>query len=321
MQFFFCCVINWTVVKLDIKFYRQYKAELWKRFLINIRLHRLFRQRLANKILEISPDIILCTRIDYIRDVVKVKGDIPLIFESHSSCLATSFDRASWLRRIRIHNQKNALNRVDVVVALTKGDAVEWKKLTNKVAVIPNVVNLNKTSKCTNHFSRSIIYVGRDTEQKDLESLLRVWNLVYKKHPECLLHIYGNTCKKAEGVVVHEPTNRMDEVYSNASMLLLTSLYEPFGLVLVEAMSYGLPVVAFDCPYGPADIISNGVDGFVIRDRNVMEFANCVCKLIEDDNLRFEMGKAGLLSSQRYCAEQIMPKWIKLFEMIIGDSI
>ena len=306
---------------LDIRFYRQYMSPKWRRPFLYYKLHQLFRQRLENKLREISPDIIICTRIDYIRDIIKVKTFIPLVFESHSSCLSTFFDHDSLLRKVRIHYQKTAMKSIDMVVSLTQGDALEWKKITNKVVVIPNVVHLNQTGEYTNHSSRSIIYVGRDTEQKDLDSLLYIWKLVYQKHPECLLHIYGKTNRIADGIVVNEPTCQMNDAYMNASILLLTSLYEPFGLVLPEAMSYGVPVVAFDCPYGPSEIITDGIDGFVIKDRDLMEFSNRINQLIEDENLRVEMGKAGILSSQRYHADIIMPQWIKLFEKIIGDSI
>ena len=96
-------------------------------------------------------------------------------------------------------------------------------------------------------------------------------------------------------------------------MLLMSSLYEPFGLVLVEAMSCGLPIVAFDCPYGPADIIHNGTDGFLVEGRNIEAFADRVCQLIENDIMRQQMSKAAILSAQRYSAETIMPQWKRLF--------
>lgn len=305
---------------LDIRFYRQYNVPIWRRFLFNIGLHRLFRQRLEDKLSEILPDIIICIRIDYIRDIIKVKKAIPLIFESHSSCLSTCFDHDGWLRKVRIHYQKMAIKKVNMVVALTQGDSVEWKKITNNVVVIPNVIHLNVIGKHDNYSSRSIIFVGRDTEQKDLDSLMRIWKLVYQKHPEYILHVYGDTYRNAEGLVVHRPTCRMDDVYMNASVLLMTSRYEPFGLVILEAMSYGVPVVAFDCPYGPPEIIADGVNGFIIKNRNIKEFAHRVCQLIEDENLCVEMGKRGVQSSQRYHSELIMPQWIKLFNMIVGDS-
>ena len=104
-------------------------------------------------------------------------------------------------------------------------------------------------------------------------------------------------------------------------MLLMTSLYEPFGLVLVEAMSCGLPVVAFDCPYGPADIIHDGEDGFLVENRSLEMYSERVCLLMENEMIRLRMGKAAILSSQRYTSERIMCQWNQLFkEMVRKDA-
>ena len=121
-------------------------------------------------------------------------------------------------------------------------------------------------------------------------------------------------------ITVHDPTPDIHNMYMKNSILLMTSIYEPFGLVLPEAMSCGLPVVAFDCPYGPADIITDGVDGFIIKDRNVEEYANKVCLLMDDMSLRQKMGQAGIVSSQRYTAERIMPMWKQFFEQVVEQN-
>ena len=88
---------------------------------------------------------------------------------------------------------------------------------------------------------------------------------------------------------VHEPISNIFKCYIESSILLLTSVYEPFGLVLVEAMSCGLPVVSFDSDYGPREIISNEVDGFLIPNFDVDLFSERVCQLIEDENRRQEI--------------------------------
>ena len=85
-------------------------------------------------------------------------------------------------------------------------------------------------------------------------------------------------------------------------------------------MSFGLPVVSFDCPYGPTDIISHGVNGFLVKGRNIELFANYVCKLIEDEQIRIKMGEAANMSSQRYDADIIMPRWLKLFDDLHANS-
>jgi glycosyltransferase involved in cell wall biosynthesis len=156
---------------------------------------------------------------------------------------------------------------------------------------------------------------------------MKIWKIVHQRHPDWTLNAYGDygdqrdvlipEIKKMDAnIVLHDPTANIGEEYLKNSMLLLTSLYEPFGLVMPEAMSYGLPVVAFDCPYGPAEIITDGVDGFLIKDRNLEDFADKVCQLIEDEELRRSMGAAGIKSSQRFSAENIMPMWKDFFESI-----
>ena len=87
-----------------------------------------------------------------------------------------------------------------------------------------------------------------------------------------------------------------------------------------EAMSCGLPVVAFDCPYGPEEIVTDGEDGFLVKDRDIETFAQRVCHLIENVELRQQMGKKAIQNAQRYSADNIMPKWRELFESLMKQS-
>jgi glycosyltransferase involved in cell wall biosynthesis len=100
----------------------------------------------------------------------------------------------------------------------------------------------------------------------------------------------------------------------------MTSLYEPFGLVIPEAMSCGLPVVSYDSPYGPASIISDGKDGYVIPMHDIQAFANRLCQLMGDEELRKEMGKRAIVSSQRFSSDKIMPMWKELLEKLTSLS-
>ena len=313
---------------LDIRFYQQYQVPPWKRFVKNRQLHRLFRKCFADKIQEKAPDIIICTRLDYIRDVVRMKGDIPLVFESHSLCLASRFEGDGLLRRLHVRYLQLAVKKAAMTVALTQGDADEWRKLTPSVCVIPNVVHLNESGLYSDCSAKSAIFVGRFSKQKDAGSLLRIWTFVHQRHPDWCLHIYGGYGEEQEALLaeirqkdiniqVNEASSGILEKYRAHSVLLLTSSYEPFGLVLPEAMSCGLPVVAFDCPYGPADIITDGSDGFLIRDRNDEAFAQKVCLLIDHLDLRIKMGKSGINSSKKYAESCIMPLWKQLFDQLM----
>ena len=316
---------------LDIRFYKQYHMPYWKRFVKNRQLHHLFRERMSKKIQEFAPDIIICTRLDFIHDIVCVKGTIPLVLESHSSRLAGHFEGDGFFRRIHILYLQLAVKKVDMVVALTNGDAVEWRKLTPKVCVIPNAAHLNESGSYTDCTAKSIIYVGRFSKQKDVGTLLCIWNLIHQRHPDWCLHFYGGYGEKKDSllteiqqmnanIIVHQPTINMIKWYLGNSILVLTSRYEPFGLVLPEAMSCGLPVVAFDCPYGPAEIITDNMDGFLIKERNISEFADKVCMLIENPTYCKKIGMNGIHSSQRYKVSVIMPKWDALFKQLIFKS-
>ena len=259
----------------------------------------------------------------------KVKRKIPLVVESHTLCKSEKIDGSGWLRRIHVYLFKRNIWKADAVITLTKGDAEDWRKINTKSFVIPNVVHLNEGEKNSSCQEKTVIYVGRFSSQKDIHSLLSIWRLVNKKHPNWQLRIYGDGELKElympiiqgmnANIHVFPPTSDIMEKYFESSILLLTSLYEPFGLVLPEAMSCGLPVVAFDCPYGPAEIITDGVDGFLIKDREVEAFADKVCQLIENETLRKKMGKAGILSSKRFSADIIMPQWKALCERLVNS--
>ncbi len=312
---------------LDIRFYQQYQLSFWKRLIRIRQLHHLFRERLGSVIKTMVPDIIVCVCLDYVHDIVRVKGDIPLVFESHSSRLASRFEGNGMLRRLHVWYLQQAVRKSRIVVALTKGDADEWRKLTPNVCVIPNVVHLNDSGIYGDCTAKSVIFVGRFSKQKDIGSLLRIWTLVHQRHSDWCLHIYNGCNEEMYSLIdeirkidaniqIHDPTSDIIERYKESSILILTSCFEPFGLVLPEAMSCGLPVVAFDCPYGPADIITDGVDGFLIQNSNIELFADKVCSLMDNVVIRLQMGQAGLQSSKRYSAEDIMPQWKSLFEQI-----
>lgn len=312
---------------LSVQLHHQYRYHGLIKIYYKYRLEKLLVKRLHSEIVDVKPDVIVCPRIELIGYVLKVKGTIPLIYECHSSYKWISYGYEGLLWKIRQHNYERLVKKVQMVVALTEGDAVEWRKLTPNVYVIPNMVHLNESKTFSDCTAKSVIFVGRFSKQKDVGSLLAIWALVHQRHSDWTLHIYGGygeeqdsllaEIKKMDaGILVHEPTSAIIEKYIDSSILLMTSLYEPFGLVLPEAMSCGIPVVAFDCPYGPADIITDGVDGFLIRQRNIEEFANKVCLLMNNYELRIKMGKAGIESSQRYEASKIMPMWKDLLKYL-----
>ena len=311
---------------LNIRFHQQYQYNIVKRQWVAMQLKHIYEQRLGERIQQIQPDIIVCTTADHIDSLVKLKGSIPLVVESHSIYLRTIEDGRFWLQRKWYkHHYLKALSKVDAIVALTEGDATEWRKVHSHVVVIPNMVHLNEGAVSTLENKR-VIWVGRFDYQKRPLEMVKIWEQIQPQFPDWQLDIYGEGEQQqvledkvpslGMNINIHQPSECIIDCYRESSVLVSTSLFEPFGLVIPEAMSCGLPVVSFDCPYGPADIITDGVDGFLIKNRDVRAFADRVCQLIEDKDLRVRMGQAAIKSSQRYRADVIMPKWKELFESL-----
>lgn len=315
---------------LGIRFHQQYQFHSIKRLWVAKRLERLFKKRLSEHLQIIKPDVIVCTTANYvdINILARLKGDFPLVVESHSIRQQT-LGKNGFCNKYSDYMYRKGLSKAQVIVALTEFDAAEWRKVHPCVKVIPNIVHLNGGEVSTLKNKR-VIWVGRFDYQKRPLEMIKIWQKVYPRYPDWHLDIYGEGEMKNElenevvslnmNIHIHQPTSRIFNAYRESSILVSTSLFEPFGLVIPEAMSCGLPVVSFDCPYGPADIITDGVDGFLIKNRDIHAFADKVCQLIEDEDLRRRMGRNGIVSSQRYRADAIMPKWVDLFQKVLSSQ-
>lgn len=314
-------------VDVGISFHQLYRYNWLKRWIKALEFRRAYMQRVRNQIELFSPDIIITARPYFIKYLCRLRGNSFLILESHNICLSEYYEGCSFYKRMIATMRVRQLKNIPMqIIALTEGDAYEWRKLKPKfgVEVIPNIVHLNSTGNYSTLNRKHIIFVGRLERHKGLEDLLRIWQVVQKQHDDWHLDICGSGSQKTYvmsairesqlNVKIWDSVDNIIDFYMGNSILLLTSFLESFGLVILEAMSYGLPVVAFDCPYGPAEIITDGVDGFLIKNRDIKAFADRVCQLIEDKELRQRMGKSAIHSSQRYTPERIMPLWKELFE-------
>ena len=306
---------------LGIQFHRQYQYKGLRKILEGHQRTRLFEKRLSERLLMIRPNVIVCTTADPVNSIVKVKGSIPLVVESHSICSRTFGEKGLRQRRVA-HLLKKGLKKASCVVALTEGDAMEWRAYHPVVMVIPNIVHLNEGN-ISNRQNKRVIWVGRFDYQKRPLEIVKIWQQIHTAFPNWHLDIYGEGVQKQElqeavslqntNIHLHEPTNHIFEAYRNSSILVVTSLYEPFGLVIPEAMSCGLPVISYDSPFGPSSLISDGNDGFLVEINNQEMFINRLCKLMHDESLREYMGMNALESSKRFSPDTIMPKWETLF--------
>ena len=314
---------------INVRFNEQYEYRGLSRFFKRWKIKRIIKCRLASAMTELKPDVLVCIKYEFADLLCSTKGNIPLIVESHTLCNAEKIEETSFFRKMHMWMVKKRIQDADAVIALTGGDANNWRRINSNVYVIPNVVYLNKKTSFSTCQSKSVIFVGRLSKQKNIGSLLNIWEKVYLLYPDWELHIFGEKgdvenqvfdrllMAKDMGVVIHKPVrNNMLDEYKKHSILVLTSLFEPFGLVIPEAMSCGLPVVSYDSPYGPSSIISDGKDGFLVPNSNEDLFVERLCQLMTDEQLRQEMSKNAVVSSRRYESGIIMPLWKNLFEDI-----
>lgn len=326
-------------IDLGVRYYELYNYGRLSRLFKWRSFNKLLKQRFSKVVFDYQPDIVVSTTYftSILSIIVACKMPFVRVLESHidkryihSNDPINRTNLLHWLRtwyEMRCLMSKSS--SFDVLVALSKADALDWSAHL-KTVVIDNLVHLNPIGRLCSHQSNRIIFVGRYTWQKGVEDLLKIWEIVFSKHPDWHLDMYGEgdlldyLIKEAEilhaNIHVNPPTSDIFEKYLDCTILLVTSNYEPFGLVMPEAMSCGLPVVAFDCPSGPSKIISDGVDGYLIKDRNISLFANKVCTLIETPMLRIKMGLAAVESSKRFSPDVIMPQWESLFHELLESK-
>ncbi len=219
------------------------------------------------------------------------------------------------------------VRKFDRFVVLTEEDKQYWKSQDN-IQVIPNALTFDgdEVSSLSHH---KAIAVGRLTYQKGFDRLIEAWEFVNECCPDWKLDIVGSGEDRetlnqmiiekglAKVVNIVDSTEDMPSVYLHSSLLILTSRYEGFGLVLTEAHSFGVPTVSYDCKCGPSEIVQNGVNGFLVEEGNVEKLAEKIIQILQDDDLRCKMGKAAKLSSKDFAEEKVMSQWENLFKGVV----
>jgi len=223
------------------------------------------------------------------------------------------------------------IHRYNITVVLTKEDKERFWKTDDNVVVIPNPVTLShaQRSKLT---AKTVIAAGRLEREKNFSSLLRSWKIVHQKHADWTLEIWGdgkerNHLEQMAAELHLQGSARImgvtDDAISKmvqASVFVLSSLHEGLPLVVLEAMSCGLPVVSYACPCGPKDIITEGKDGYLVPTGDEESLAERICFLIEHEDIRREMGKAAAEKSKQYALEPIIRQWMTLFSELTAKK-
>ena len=322
-----------NVINLDINF-----EELWgcsfarKVWLYLTKQHR-FKRMLKAELMQLHPDItvsLLRREINFINSINDGSHKIGELHinranyrnfdASHTNPIKKLFSRL-WCQNLLGH-----LRRLDRLVVLTEQDRSAWTELDNVIA-IPDPLSF--TPKSTSNLThKRVIAIGRYSHEKGIDLLLEAWSHVEKHCEEWSLDVFGDGDRTAYNDIISRlgidrnrcrlngRTADVESEYINSSVFVSSSRFEGFGLAIAEAMACGLPVVSFDCPWGPRSIITNDKDGILIENGNVYKLSEAILLLIGNEDMRRQLGSNASISVQRYNISTLCEQWQRLFDEV-----
>jgi glycosyltransferase involved in cell wall biosynthesis len=286
------------------------------------------RSKLIKTLKELNADIVISMFGNEAAFITGIDDGSKKILEIHFSKFKRILYQRKGLWRLadiwRSKKDEKTVRKFHKFVVLTEEDKSYWGHLPN-ITVIPNPRTFNPhiTASLQN---KKVIAVGRYTYQKGFDILIDIWYRVARKINDWHLDIIGegelqesyqekiNSMGLTNQISLVTPTSQITENYVASSILAMTSRYEGLPMTLLEAQAFGLPIVSFDCKCGPKDLVHHGKNGFLIQEGSIDEFADHLIRLMNDKNLRIEMGREAVLNSVNYSLDTIMNRWETLFE-------
>ena len=319
------------VVNLDIGFEQLWNCSFLKKIFVYLKKQRQYKKALTAELMKLCPDITVSLLRREINFLIGIKDGSKKIGELHVNRLNyrnfeandTNFIKQLFAK-LWMSSLVKQLKRLDRFVVLTEEDKLAWPELQN-VSVIPDPLSFVPTAQSTLGVKR-VIAVGRYVYQKGFDLLLQAWAKIERQCPDWMLVVYGDGDKTpyeqmmqnlgidASRCLLNGPTTDIQREYVNSSLFVFTSRFEGFGMVLVEAMACGLPVVSFACPCGPKDIVRDGEDGFLVENGNIDELVQQLMKLMVDHRLRTAFARHAQQNAQRFNIEQTALRWKSVFE-------
>ena len=284
-------------------------------------------------LIHFCPDVIVVAipnTENYICDVLSVAKNIPIVIESHLAQGYQVIKRGSiekWL--YYFYNPVRAIRKARLLITLTEGDAACWLRCkVYNIKVIPDPVTLYSEYSSVEKIKGRIICVGRLAPQKRFDRLVDAFNMIAAKYPDWYVDIFGdgedkeklqnqiNALGLSERIHVMSTTNDIYYEYRRSQFFVMCSDFEGFGMVIVEAMACGIPVVATDCPFGPSEIIDDGKTGLLTK-MEVKDLANKMEWMITHEEERKIVGARAYEAAARYRKELIIPRWEEAYKSVI----
>lgn len=326
------------VINLDLNFEELWTCSFIKKILVYLPKQRRFKKLLTKELMRIRPDITISLLrrdinfITSIKDGSKKIGELHINRDNYRNFKTEELNIFKNLfAKIWSYSLLQHLKRLDKLVVLTEKDRESWVELDNVIAIPDPLSFTPKTTSDQSH--KRVLAIARYSHEKGIDLLLEAWSKVEKDCEEWRLDVYGDgKTEPYERLMVtlgidqsrcalHGRTNDVEKEYVNSSIFVLSSRFEGFGMVIIEAMACGLPVVAFDCPWGPRSIIKDGIDGFLVENGNTTSLANKLFVLMENNSLRMLMARTSLNTANGYNIDTIANYWNNLFTEIIFSSV
>lgn len=322
------------LIDIGLDFNKQYTQSFIHRAYTYFNFIHIYKKKLKEILVKEKPEIVITTMGRSLDFITSFNDGSIKIGEAHTTKEHLRslhlMENKGWLykRLAKCMRKKQISNarKLRALVLLTPEDAKDWEGVT-KTYVIPNSIK-EIPLECSKLINKQAIFVGRYNDAKGYEYLVEAWKIVHHNHPDWIINIYGsgelhddverwiNEAKLHESMIMHEPTNQIMEKYLESSICIVSSRYEGFSMAIIEAMACGVPCVSFDCPFGPRNIIKKDEDGILVEYLNPTALADNICKLIENTNLRKQLGSNAKKNIQRFTQDNIMKKWINLFDTI-----
>ena len=320
------------MVDLGIDYADDNDKNVFKKIVGYLRRRRIHKERLTALLMREKADIVVSLYPSESSFIPDIKDGSRKVLELHfCKFFRLQYGRGGLglIDRWRTRQDERIARKFDRFVVLTEEDKGYWGEMPN-ITVIPNaaVFVKNKRSDLT---VKKVIAAGRLDYQKGFDRLIQAWEMVQRdgKFADWILNIFGQgewhdmledmivgkgLC---DSLYINKPTNGIWDEYVNSSILVMTSNYEGFGMVLVEAMACGVPTIAFDCKCGPRDIIDHGKNGLLVPDGDISGLAEAMMRLMADEEERRAMSRNALKVVDTYSEEAVMAKWIALFSNLI----
>lgn len=317
---------------LGINYSEDNEKGAWKKITGYLRKRKDHKRKLTALLLKEKPDIVVSLYPSESSFIPDIKDGSKKVLELHyCKFFRLQYGRRGllgWIDKLRTRQDEQIVRRFDKFVVLTNEDRGYWGNLPN-IEVIPNAA-MHVSDAYSDVMNKRVIAVGRLDYQKGFDRLIQAWQLVRHtgKFTDWKLDIFGQgewremlqqMIDKAElqnTVCLNRPTKQIGEEYVKSDLLVMSSNYEGFPMVMIEAMACGLPVVSFDYKCGPKDIIQTGINGLLVPNGDIQALADAMMKVMEDEAYRKMLSQNARKVVDTYSEQAVMSQWIRLFTSI-----